>query len=175
MHEPKGASTAASGDVYVADGAGSGVWTQAHTYVNSYIAFDSSTPAYSHSVTTSFTVINPTFILSTSLGWTGLSSPNARLRYDGAANITAAVQLCMSFQNNSGTNKDLEVIFRKNGGVLNGAHAIDTAINGQWKTLVISDYGSFSTNDYLEVFVKGSASFTLNVASANLTVLGVPV
>jgi hypothetical protein len=175
LHEPKGASTAASGDVYVADGAGSGVWTQAHTYVNSYIAFDSSTPAYSHSVTTSFTVINPTFILSTSLGWTGLSSPNARLRYDGAANITAAVQLCMSFQNNSGTNKDLEVIFRKNGGVLNGAHAIDTAINGQWKTLVISDYGSFSTNDYLEVFVKGSASFTLNVASANLTVLGVPV
>jgi hypothetical protein len=81
----------------------------------------------------------------------------------------------MSFQNNSGTNKDLEVIFRKNGGVLNGAHAIDTAINAQWKTLVISDYGSFSTNDYLEVFVKGSASFTLNVASANLTVLGVPV
>jgi hypothetical protein len=175
LHEPKGASTAASGDVYVADGAGSGAWTQAHTYVNGYIAFDSTTPAYSHSVTTSFTVINPTFILSTSLGWTGLSSPNARLRYDGAANITAAVQLCMSFQNNSGTNKDLEVIFRKNGGVLNGAHAIDTAINAQWKTLVISDYGSFSTNDYLEVFVKGSASFTLNVASANLTVLGVPV
>jgi hypothetical protein len=175
LHEPKGASTAASGDVYIADGAGSGAWTQAHTYVNGYIAFDSSTPAYSHSVTTSFTVINPTFILSTSLGWTGLSSPNARLRYDGTADITAAVQLCMSFQNNSGTDRDLEVIFRKNGGVLNGAHAIDTAVSGQWKTLVISDYGSFSTNDYLEVFVKGSASFTLNVASANLTVLGVPV
>lgn len=27
LHEPKGASTASSGDVYVADGAGSGSWT----------------------------------------------------------------------------------------------------------------------------------------------------
>lgn len=174
LHEPKGASTAAAGDVYVADGAGSGDWTQAHTYVNGYIAFDSSTPAYNHSVTTSFTVINPTFVISTTSGWTGLSSPNARLRYDGTATITGSVQLCMSFKNNSGTDRDLEVIFRKNGGSLNGAHAIDTAVNGEWKTLVISDYGSFSTNDYLEVFVKGSASFTLNVASANLTVMGVP-
>lgn len=175
LHEPKGASTAAAGDVYVADGTGSGAWTQAHTYVNGYIAFDSTTPAYQHSVTTSFTVLNPTFVLSTALGWTGLSSPNARLRYDGTADITAVVQICMSFQNNSGTNKDLEVIFRKNGSSLNGGHAIDTAVNGQWKTLVLSDYGPFSTNDYLEVFVKGSAAFTLNVASANLTVMGVPV
>ncbi len=175
LHEPRGISTAASGDVYVADGAGSGAWTQAHSYVNGYIAFDAVTPAYNHSVTTGFTVLNPTFVISTSLGWTGLSSPNARLRYNGAVDITAAVQLCMSFKNNSGTDRDVEFIFRKNGGVLNGAHAIATAITGEWKTLVISDYGSFSTNDYLEVFLKGSASFTLNVASANLTVLGVPV
>jgi hypothetical protein len=175
LHEPKGASTAASGAVYIADGAGSGAWTQSHTYVNAYIAFDSTTPAYNHSVTTSFTALNPTFVLSTSLGWTGLSSPNARLRYDGVADITASVQLCMSFKNNSGTDRDLELIFRKNGGALNGAHAIDTAVSGQWKTLVLTDYGSLSTNDYLEVFVKGSASFTLNVASANLTVMGVPV
>ena len=26
LHEPKGVATAASGDVYVADGAGSGTW-----------------------------------------------------------------------------------------------------------------------------------------------------
>ena len=174
LHEPRGASTAAAGDVYIADGAGSGAWTQAHTYVNGYIAFDATTPAYQHSVTTSFTPLNPTFVLSTTLGWTGLSSPNARLRYDGTANITAAVQICLSFKNNSGTNRDLELIFRKNGSLLNGGHAIDTAENGVWKTLVLSDYGSFSTNDYLEVFVKGSAAFTLDIASANLTVMGVP-
>lgn len=174
LHEPKGASTAAAGNVYVADGAGSGVWTQAHTYVNGYIAFDSTTPAYQHSVTTSFTVINPTFVLSTSLGWTGLSSPNARLRYDGTASITAGVQICMSFKNNSGTNRDLELLFRKNGSALNGGHAITTAVSGEWKTLVLSDYGPFSTNDYLEVFIKGSAAFTLDIAGANLTVMGVP-
>jgi hypothetical protein len=80
----------------------------------------------------------------------------------------------MSFKNNSGTNRDLELVFRKNGSGLNGGHAIDTAEAGVWKTLVLSDYGPFSTNDYLEVFIKGSASFTLDIAGANLTVMGVP-
>lgn len=30
MHEPKGVATAPSGDVYISDGAGSGVWTNIH-------------------------------------------------------------------------------------------------------------------------------------------------
>ena len=173
LHEPKGASTALAGQIYVADGAGSGDWVENSRIFGGYLTFSTSSP-YAHSVTTSDTVLNPTFGVSVNNGFTGLSSPNARLRYDGTAPINGAVQICLSFKNNSGTNRDLELIFRKNGSSLNGGHAIATATSGEWKTLVLSDYGPFSTNDYLEVFIKASASFTLDVAGANLTVMGVP-
>jgi len=175
IHEPKGASTAASGAIYIANGAGSGTWKQLHNYINGYLPFDAATPAYTHSVTTSFTALNPTFSVSVADGWTGLSSPNARLKYTDTADIIASVNFTLSFKNNSGTSRDLEVTFYKNGSLLNGGHTIATAASGEWKVLTVTDIGEFSTDDYLEVFVKGSASFSLLVAAASLTVMGVPV
>ena len=174
IHEPKGASTAASGAIYIADGAGSGTWKQLHNYVNGYLAFDATTPAYSHSVTTSFTVLNPTFTLGVVDDWSGLSSPNARLRYNGTVTTTALASFSISFKNNSGTNRDLEMAIYKNGTLLSGAQGISTATTGEWKLLTVTGMSTFVANDYFEVFVKGSASFTLLVASASLTVVGAP-
>lgn len=175
LHEPKGASTAASGDIYIADGAGSGDWKQLHNYVNGYITFDSTTPAYTHAVTTSYTVINPTFTISVADGWTGLASPNARLKYTGTADVIGSINFSVNFKNASGTNRDVEMVFYKNGTALNGGHLIDTAVSGEWKAVSLVDIGEFSTNDYLEIFIKGSTSFSLQIASASLTILGMPV
>lgn len=175
VHEPKGITTAADGQVYVADGADSGNWVQLSRYVNGYVAFDAVTPAYQHSVTTNFTALNPTFTISTNEGFTGLSSPNARLRYDGTETITAFVQFTIAYKNNSGTDRDVEIEIYKNGSSFNGAHTIITAESGKWSSVTMPDVGSLSTNDYIEVFVKGSASFTLDIASASLTITGVPV
>jgi hypothetical protein len=175
LHEPKGIAAAPAGQVYIADGAGSGDWKELSRYVNGYVAFDAATPAYQHSVTTSFTAIDPTFAISSNNGFTGLASPNARLRYDGSETITAFVQFTIAFKNNSGTDRDLEVEIYKNGSSFNGAHTIVTAISGTWASMTLPDVGSLSTNDYLEIFVKGSAAFTLDIASASLTVTGVPV
>ena len=174
LHEPKGVASAVAGEVYVADGAGSGTWVQNHNYVNGYIAFDAVTPAYQHSVTTSFTPFNPTFSLSLYKGWSASSSPNARLIYTGTENAVAGVNFTLSYKNNSGTNRDLEIVFYKNGSVLNGGHIIVTAVSGNWRHATVADIGTFSTNDYIEVFVKGDASYTLDVAGASLTVMGVP-
>ena len=104
-----------------------------------------------------------------------MSSPNARLKYTDTADIVASVNFTLSFKNNSGTSRDLEVTFYKNGSLLNGGHTIATATSGEWKVLTVTDIGEFSTDDYLEVFVKGSASFSLLVAAASLTVMGAPV
>ena len=104
-----------------------------------------------------------------------MSSPNARLKYTGTADIDASVNFTMSFKNNSGTSRDLEVTFYKNGSPLNGGHTITTALSGEWKVLTLTDIGNFVTDDYLEVFVKGSASFSLLVAAASLTVVGAPI
>jgi hypothetical protein len=145
LHEPKGAATAGAGEVYIANGSGGGVWRNAHNYVNGYIAFDSATPAYQHSVTTSFTPLDPTFSVSVSKEWTGESSPNARLVYSGTYNTVAQVNFTLSYKNSSGS----------------------------WHHATLTDVGSFSTDDYLEVFVKGASAFTLDVASASLTIMGV--
>lgn len=126
-------------------------------------------------MTTSFTAINPTFILSAADGWTGVATPNARLKYTGTENVVASVNFSVSFKNASGVSRDVEMIFYKNGTPLNGGHLIATAASGSWNALSLVDIGEFSTNDYLEVFVKGSAAFSLLVASASLTVMGMPV
>lgn len=175
LHEPKGVATATAGQVYIADGSGSGDWKELQYYVNGYVAFDAATPAYQHSVTTGFTALNPTFTVSANSGFTGQSSPNARLRYDGAETITAFVQFTIAYKNNSGTDRDVEIEIYKNGSSFNGAHTIVTAVSGTWASVTVPDVGTLSTNDYLEIFVKGSAAFTLNIAHASLTVTGVPV
>lgn len=126
-------------------------------------------------MTTSFTPINPTFILSVADGWTGVATPNARLKYTGTVNVVGSVNFSISFKNSSGASKDVEMIFYKNGSPLNGGHLISTAASGEWKDLSLVDIGQFSTNDYLEVFIKGSAAFSLLIASASLTVMGMPV
>jgi hypothetical protein len=173
LHEPKGVASASSGKVYISDGSGSGHWDYYNSYINGYIAFDAVTPAATHSVTTSFTVFNPTFLIGDNRDWVGESSPNARLKYTGTHSSEVNCQLSMSIQQASGSNKDLEIIFRKNGVALNGGHAIATCESGVWRTVTLTDFGTFNTNDYLEVFLKGSATFTLNVAGANLTALGI--
>lgn len=174
LHEPKGVASASSGEIYLANGAGSGSWTELSRYVCGFVAFDATTPAYQHSVTTSYTALNPTFSLEATNGFSAASSPNARLVYNGSEDIKGTATFVFNYKNDSGTNRDLEVVFYKNGSIMNGGHIIITAQTGIWSTATLTDLASISTNDYIEIFVKGSAAFTLDVAAANLTLLGVP-
>lgn len=104
-----------------------------------------------------------------------MSSPNARLKYTGTVTTTAKATFSISFKNNSGTSRDVELAIYKNGTELAGSHAISSAVSGEWKLLTVTGMTTFATNDYFEVFVKGSAAFTLNVASASLNIVGAPV
>ena len=175
LHEPKGVATASSGEVYIANGSGSGNWKELSRYVNGFVPFNSATPyAYQHAVTTTFTPINPTFTLEATNGFTATGTPNARLTYVGTEDIVGPINFTLAYKNDSGSSKDVELIFYKNGAVMNGGHLIVTAISGQWNSATLTDITSLSTNDYVEVFVKGSANFTLDLASASLTILGVP-
>lgn len=174
LHEPKGVASASSGDVYLANGSGSGTWTKAHRHINGYIPFDATTPAYQHSVTTSFTALNPTFSTTLADGFTGASSPNARLIYTGTEDITANCTFVCNFKNASGTNRDVQFVFYKNGSVMNGGHVIVTASSGEWKSVTLADMTALSTNDYIEIFTKADAAFTLDLAAASLIVHGDP-
>lgn len=173
LHEPKGASTASSGEIYIADGAGSGSWTQGHRHVGGHLTFSTGSP-YAHSTTNSDTVLNPTFTLVDNNGFTGLSSPNARIRYDGTESISTALTATFSIQQSSGTSRNVEIVFYKNGVALAGSRVIATAASGEWNQITTAFNATLATNDYIEVFTKADSAATINYASGYLRITGVP-
>jgi len=173
LHEPKGASTANAGEVYIANGAGSGNWTQNHRHVGGHLTFSTGSP-YAHSTTTSDTVLNPTFILVDNNGFSGVASPNARIQYDGAEVISAAVTGTFSVQQASGTSRQVQLVFYKNGVELTGSRVIATAVSGEWHQVTVAFNTTLAANDYIEVFTKADSAATINYASGYLRITGVP-
>ena len=173
LHEPKGIASASAGEIYIADGAGSGAWTQGHRHVGGFITFSTGSP-YAHSTTTSDSVLDPTFNLVDNNGFTGLASPNARIRYDGAETLSAALTATFSIQQSSGTSRNVEVVFYKNGAALAGSRVIATAASGEWHQITTAFNTELAANDYIEVFTKADSAATINYASGYLRITGVP-
>jgi hypothetical protein len=174
LHEPKGVATAASGDIYIANGSGSGSWTPAHQHADAYLAFDATTPAYVHAATTSFTVINPTLVSSSADGFTVSNSPNARITYTGTRNLSANIHIAISTTQATGTNKNVEWQIHKNGSLLAGSHVIRTISSGSWGSVALLGNSTFETDDYLEIFSKIDSAGNVNYASIFWTVKGLP-
>lgn len=172
LHEPKGAAAASSGEAFIADGLGSGGFYPNPYLFGGYIGFDSSTPAYTHSVTTSDTVLNPTYTTAVSDGFTALTSPNSRLVYTGTPDIYAMLNLALSCSQTSGADKELEVVVYKNGSAESGSRILVTTETATWVTIPVLWNGSLSTNDYIEFFVQTDSAHTLNVANAYVMING---
>jgi len=172
LHEPKGASTALAGQIYVANGSGSGNWVENSRAFGGYLTFSTSSP-YAHSATSSDTVVNPSFSVSVNNGFTGLASPNSRVRYDGTETIAASIDGTFSIQNSSGSNKQIQLVLYKNGVELIGSRVIVTAASGDWRAIPLQYNTSLSTNDYIEVFIKADATCTVNFASGYLRIMGI--
>lgn len=173
LHEPKGVATAQAGQVYIANGSGSGVWVEGHRLVGGYLTFSTGSP-YAFSATTSDTVLNPTYSLATNNGFTGLSSPNARIRYDGTETINAVVDAVFSVTQASGSAKALQLAFYKNGSELLGSRMIATVANGEYHVITVKFDTTLATNNYLEVFGKIDSATTVNFVSGYLRITGTP-
>ena len=91
LHEPKGVASANANEVYVANGSGSGSWEPQHHLIGAYLPFDATSPAYSHSATTSLSVINPTLTTSVTDGFTATNTPNARVIYSNGVDINSQI------------------------------------------------------------------------------------
>jgi hypothetical protein len=175
IHEPKGISTATSNKVYISDGAGSGDWIPIQAHIGAYIAFDASTPAYQHITTTSNTVLNPTFAVANNTGFTGTTSPNARIIYSGTEDVLAEMSLILSPKQSSGTKKDVEWAIYKNGTEVAGTRCILTTSSSEWKNVSLNSMLELSTNDYIEIFTKANASCTVDYAGAFFTIDATPL
>lgn len=172
LHEPKGVATSTVGEVYVADGAGSGVWKAADSHVDGYVAFDAATPAYSHSTTTSDTVLNPTFAIGSSKNFSGETSPNARLVYSatGATGVYGSLVFSASIRQASGTSKDIQLSLYKSGVEIAGTRTIRTISSGAWNSVTLNAITPLAPSDYLEVFILADGAHTTEFAVAQLTV-----
>lgn len=174
IHESKGVSTALAGQIYVANGAGSGNWVENSRIVNGYLTFSTGSP-YSIAATTTDAVINPTFTVGTNNGFTGLSSPNARIRYDGTESIAATIDARFSISQASGANKDIQLSIYKNGVELGGTRNIVTTTTAIYHLSSILGVTQLNTNDYIEVFVKASANTTVLFAGGTINISGIAV
>ena len=172
LHEPKGVATAANNTVYVANGSASGAWTPLSRNLGAYTGFDSTTPAYTHSTTTSDTVLNNTFTATENNGFTILTSPNTRIRYDGTETISAYVLISLSTEQASGSNKEVEWSLYKNGSAITGARSIRTLSTSNWGSITLSGFTQLSTNDYLEIFTKADGAASILYASMQLSIVG---
>lgn len=173
LHEPKGIAAAGAGTVYVANGSGSGAWTENNRFLGAYIAFDSATPE-TISVTTSDAVVDETFTLSHANGFSIETSPNTRFKYTGSENITGTLTVSLSVKQSSGSSKDVEWALFKNGTELTGSRVVRTQGTSTWGSVSLLGHTPLVTNDYVEIKVKADASCTVEVASAYILIDGVP-
>lgn len=173
LHEPKGISTATSGSVYIADGLGSGNWRESHRYIGAYLPFNAASP-YSLSVGTTDTIMNPTFAVAEVNGFTGETTPNARVKYTGVEDIAAQIVFTLSSRQASGTSRHVEFSLWKNGVEIPGSRAIRTISSGSWGSISVFAHVDMQTDDYIEVKLKADATCNVETASAYMSITGVP-
>jgi len=198
LHEPKGVANAAANKVYKADGAGSGSWdfpidgidgatagevfisdgsgsgsfADLNKYVHLFAGFDATTPAYSLATTTSNQVVTPTTTIGKNNGFTIDTSPNLRIKYTDSEDIDGLVTVTLATEQASGSGKDCEWVIYKNGSEITGSRVIRSLSSGDWGSITLTTATSLTTNDYLEIYSKASASATVNYASIQITVQG---
>lgn len=150
IHEPKGASAASSGQVYIANGAGSGSWRYvphgALYYSNIGTGTTITTP-------TAYTLINPT-TTSDAAPREFTHNSAGRLTYTGTTTIDCAVSVAITMKHTTGTGQDCYFSIYKNGSPLTGAEFVRTADSGNYGSITLLGHGEITTNDYIEVYCK---------------------
>jgi hypothetical protein len=152
IHEPKGASSASAGQIYIADGAASGSWR--------YIPHAS---CYYDNIGTGTTITGPTTYTLIGPATTGDSLPRdfthnslCRLTYTGTTSIDANIDAIISFKHSTGSGQNCFFQIHKNGVAVAGAQQVVTADSANYQNASILSHIDLVTNDYVEVFCKTS-------------------
>ena len=112
LHEPKGVASANSGEAYVANGSGSGTWQPIHRHLAAATNYSATSP-YAYSLDTDISEKFLSFPVSTSIasGFTVVTSPNLRFRYDDPTPVTSLLNVTMSSAQGGGVAHDSRVGF----------------------------------------------------------------
>jgi hypothetical protein len=174
LHEPKGVAGANSGEAYVANGSGSGVWQPIHRYLGASTAFNASSPyAYSLDTDIAEKFLSPSISSSTISGFTVVTSPNLRFQYNDATSLTGLINVTMSSSQSSGPSHEIEWVLFKNGTEIVGSRAIRTIGTGTWGSISVTGLTALAQNDYIEIKTKASAdNIDVNYANIYVSIIG---
>ena len=174
LHEPKGTSAANSGETYVANGSGSGVWQPIHRHLAAATAFNSSSPyAYSLDTDIAEKFLSPSISSSLVSGFTVVTSPNLRFRYDDATGLTGLINLTMSSTQATGPTKNVEWALFKNGTEIVGSRTIRSIATGTWGSISVTAVTSLVQNDYIEIKTKADTdNVVVNYANIYASIIG---
>ena len=95
---------------------------------------------------------NATFTVSDTLDFDGTTA--GRLTYTGTPTVVLTVKATVSLNTAAGSNKDLAIYIAKNGTVISGTKMIREVDHNQQGNTGTFWNVSFSTNDYVELFVS---------------------
>ena len=171
IHEPKGASTATSGQVYAATGSGGGAWAKPFKYAGAHTGYSTGTP-YVHAITAVDSVLNPTVTALNLSQFTVQSAPNFRLRYDGVEAFYGKVFFNCSFRQSDGADRNIQWVFYKNGSALAGSRIVVTTETAKWVNGTLIFDATLATNDYIEVFAQSTAPFNTDYAKIFVSIEG---
>lgn len=195
LHESKGASTAAVNTVAVADGAGSATWGKIQTTtlegVSSvpdigYFAvsdgaggfvfapsahgscyFSNFGTPYSLAATTSYQKIAATTIASgASIAFT--ENTDTSLTYTGTSDIHLDIVFQASYDQSTGSDKDIYTALYKNGVIVAGGEVALTTVSGQKVLSSMHRDIHATTGDIFTLYCKVSAAATVNFYTLNL-------
>lgn len=180
VHEPKGISTASEGEIYIADGLGSGAWspnvpiggdaalagqyfvsngTGGGSWVKDpygFIYFENIISPYSLTYPATFTKIAPTTI-APGVSYLVTEGTDSKLTYLGSGEIMDI--LCnLSVDQTSGSDRDLQFSIYKNGVHIPGSSAIITTASASKRFISLSAAALLETNDYIECYVKNNGA-----------------
>lgn len=174
LHEPKGVAAANSGEVYVANGSGSGTWQPIHRHLGAATAYSAASP-YAYTLDTDTTEKFLSFPVDSSHveGFTVVTTPNLRFRYDEATSLTALINVTMSSTQASGPSHDVEWVLLKNGTEIGGSRAIRSIGTGTWGSISVTGVTSMAQNDYIEIKTKADAdNVDVNYANIYVSIIG---
>lgn len=167
LHEPKGVSAASSGQIYVANGSGSGSWRYiphgACYYTNIGTGTTFTTP-------TSMTLLN--LVTTADAAPRGITHNSAgRLTYTGTETIDADVWASITLKHSSATLVDTQFQYFKNGSAVTGTKHVTASLSGNYTHINLLGHISLATNDYIEVYTL-SASGNVIIHAFNMSLVG---
>lgn len=201
VHEPKGIGGAASGASYVADGAGSGTWTRpepkdlagqpaGRVYVSDGadsgdwrslvyhgaggMVFNSGTPPYSLSATTSNQVINPVLVPVDLVNFTYTNTPNMVFGFTGDADAITHIDFDATIRQSSGDPIVIEYAISVDGVIDESSRMAVTAVDAAWIPVSTHTSRLLTAGDEIEVVFRVSSSVTVNFASVKMSLTGAP-